>query len=68
MNIRSSQLNDGESAHDGESHAVDGHVQLVYQPAVPVPKGKLAVWLFLSTEIMFFTALIGTYNCTLKLI
>ncbi|MFT7630737.1 MAG: cytochrome c oxidase subunit 3 [Mariniblastus sp.] len=37
------------------------HLQLAYQPAVPVPKGKLAVWLFLSTEIMFFTALIGTY-------
>lgn len=36
-------------------------MSLVYQPAVPVPKGKLAVWLFLSTEIMFFTALIGTY-------
>ncbi len=37
------------------------HVGLIYQPAVPVSPGKLAVWLFLSTEIMFFTALIGTY-------
>ena len=47
-------------SHDdgGQAH---GHVQLVYQPAVPVSKGKLAIWLFLSTEIMFFTALIGTY-------
>ena len=34
---------------------------LVYQPAIPVPRGKVAIWLFLSTEIMFFTALIGTY-------
>ena len=34
---------------------------LRYQPAVPVPSGKLALWLFLSTEIMFFTALIGSY-------
>lgn len=34
---------------------------MVYEPAVPVSSGKLAVWLFLSTEIMFFTALIGTY-------
>ena len=42
-------------------HGASGHVPLKYQPAVPVPKGKLAVWLFLSTEIMFFTALIGTY-------
>ena len=34
---------------------------LQYQPAVPIPRGKLALWLFLSTEIMFFTALIGAY-------
>ena len=37
------------------------HVILTYEPAVPVSRGKLAVWLFLSTEIMFFTGLIGTY-------
>jgi cytochrome c oxidase subunit 3 len=37
------------------------HVPLRYEPAVPVSRGKLAVWLFLSTEIMFFTGLIGTY-------
>lgn len=35
--------------------------QFEYQPAVPVSPGKLGIWLFLSTEIMFFTALIGTY-------
>jgi cytochrome c oxidase subunit 3 len=29
--------------------------------ALPMPNGKLAMWLFLVTEIMFFTALIGTY-------
>ena len=46
------------TAHNTE-HAE--HVQLIYEPAVPVRPGKLAVWLFLSTEIMFFTALIGTY-------
>src|SRR5438309_6422262 len=28
---------------------------------MPLPNGKLAVWLFLVTEIMFFTALIGVY-------
>jgi cytochrome c oxidase subunit III len=28
---------------------------------LPLPHSKLAVWLFLVTEIMFFTALIGTY-------
>jgi cytochrome c oxidase subunit 3 len=29
--------------------------------ALPLPNGKLAMWLFLVTEIMFFTAMIGTY-------
>ena len=28
---------------------------------LPLPHGKLAIWLFLVTEIMFFTAMIGTY-------
>jgi cytochrome c oxidase subunit 3 len=28
---------------------------------LPMPSGKLAMWLFLVTEIMFFTALIGVY-------
>src|SRR5947208_1613476 len=28
---------------------------------VPLSHGKLAMWLFLITEIMFFTGLIGTY-------
>ena len=27
----------------------------------PVPPGKLAIWLFLATEIMFFIGLLGTY-------
>lgn len=44
-----------------ESQPEPGHVHLRYQRAVPVSPGKLGVWLFLSTEIMFFTALIGTY-------
>ena len=50
----------GTTAGGGDEGS-HGHIKLKYQPAVPVPKGKLAVWLFLSTEIMFFTALIGTY-------
>ena len=37
------------------------HFQLEYQPGLPIPNGKLCVWLFLSTEIMFFSALIGSY-------
>src|SRR5689334_11657926 len=28
---------------------------------LPLPNGKLAMWLFLVTEIMFFTGLIGAY-------
>jgi cytochrome c oxidase subunit 3 len=28
---------------------------------IPLPNGKLAMWLFLVTEIMFFTAMIGVY-------
>jgi cytochrome c oxidase subunit 3 len=38
-----------------------GHVKLHYQPALPLRNGKLIMWLFLSTEIMFFAALIGVY-------
>ncbi|MCA9259332.1 MAG: heme-copper oxidase subunit III [Planctomycetales bacterium] len=40
-----------------ESH----HTGLEYQPALPIPNGKLCLWLFLSTEIMFFAGLIGAY-------
>ncbi len=47
----------GPGGH-GHGH---GHVQLVYQPALPMSRGKTMLWLFLSTEIMFFSALIGTY-------
>lgn len=35
--------------------------KLEYQPALPLPNAKLFMWLFLSTEIMFFAALIGVY-------
>ncbi|HZL88744.1 MAG TPA: cytochrome c oxidase subunit 3 [Pirellulaceae bacterium] len=45
-------------AHDAHGH---GHLKLVYQPSLPINNGKLFLWLFLSTEIMFFAALIGEY-------
>lgn len=32
-----------------------------YEPSVPISIGKFAMWLFLATEIMFFTGLIGSY-------
>jgi cytochrome c oxidase subunit 3 len=54
------------SGHDtggpGENHGHEGgHIALEYHPGLPIPNGKLIVWLFLSTEIMFFAGLIGTY-------
>jgi cytochrome c oxidase subunit III len=46
--------------HDDHSHG-HGHVVLQFQPSLPLSRGKLCLWLFLSTEIMFFAGLIGTY-------
>jgi cytochrome c oxidase subunit 3 len=50
------------------SHAPAAHPQAPSHPhvpalkmGVPIPNGKLGMWLFLGTEIMFFTAFIGTY-------
>jgi cytochrome c oxidase subunit 3 len=44
------------------AHADHGHhAGFEYQPALPIPNGKTCVWLFLSTEIMFFAGLIGAY-------
>jgi cytochrome c oxidase subunit 3 len=40
-------------------HAV-GHAP-VPSHAAPVSPGKVAMWLFLATEVMFFTGLIGSY-------
>ncbi|ADB17591.1 cytochrome c oxidase subunit III [Pirellula staleyi DSM 6068] len=47
-----------DHAHDDHGH---GHLKLQYQPALPLANGKLCLWLFLSTEIMFFAGLIGAY-------
>ncbi|MEO8498456.1 MAG: hypothetical protein ABI614_25615, partial [Planctomycetota bacterium] len=49
---------DDHDHHDDHGH---GHIQLEYQPALPINNGKVILWLFLSTEIMFFAGLIGTY-------
>ena len=47
------------------AHAVAEHPVPEYETkahmGMPLPNGKLAMWLFLVTEIMFFTGLIGTY-------
>ncbi len=50
---------DHAHGHDGHDHG--GHLKLQYHPGLPLSNGKLIVWLFLSTEIMFFAGLIGTY-------
>lgn len=44
-------------SHDAHHAAI----KLQYQPSLPLGNGKLCLWLFLSTEIMFFAGLIGTY-------
>ena len=38
-----------------------GHQKTPLRMGVGLPHGKLGMWLFLGTEIMFFTAFIGTY-------
>jgi cytochrome c oxidase subunit 3 len=50
--------NDHGHAGHGDHH---GHLTLQYQPGLPLTRGKLIMWLFLSTEIMFFAALLGSY-------
>src|SRR6266550_5979912 len=56
-------MTDEHAHHDSGTHADGGHghVSLEYQPGLPLPNSKVIVWLFLSTEIMFFAGLIGTY-------
>ncbi len=48
----------GSSASHEGGH---GHLTLQYHPGLPLTNAKLIIWLFLSTEIMFFAGLIGTY-------
>ncbi|MDP6721406.1 MAG: hypothetical protein QGF59_22250, partial [Pirellulaceae bacterium] len=49
------------SEHTQDDHGDHGHIQLEYQPGLPINNGKVILWLFLSTEIMFFAGLIGTF-------
>jgi cytochrome c oxidase subunit III len=52
------------AAHTHDIHAAGHHghpPKLQYHPGLPISNGKLFMWLFLSTEIMFFAALIGVY-------
>ena len=44
--------------HDEPAHH---HPIYDYDSGPPVDRAKFAIWLFLATEVMFFTGLIGTY-------
>ncbi|SFH79611.1 cytochrome c oxidase subunit 3 [Planctomicrobium piriforme] len=46
--------------HGASSHAAGQHTSTL-KMGLPISNGKLGLWLFLGTEIMFFTAFIGTY-------
>lgn len=54
----SDHSHDHAHGHDDHGH---GHIKLQYQRSLPIANGKLCLWLFLSTEIMFFAGLIGAY-------
>jgi len=43
------------------THAVSVSRPLEVQTATGIPSGKLGMWLFLASEVMFFTGLIGAY-------
>ena len=48
--------------YDPEVDAAAHHHPIYdYDSGPPVDRGKFAIWLFLATEIMFFTGLLGTY-------
>ncbi len=42
-------------------HAPHHHPVYDYDSGPPVERGKFAIWLFLATEVMFFSGLIGAY-------
>lgn len=50
------------SAYDPAVDAPKPHHPVYdYDSGPPVDRGKFAIWLFLATEVMFFTGMIGTY-------
>jgi len=48
----------GAPAHE---HHHEHHPVYDYDSGPPVERGKFAIWLFLATEVMFFSGLIGAY-------
>jgi heme/copper-type cytochrome/quinol oxidase subunit 3 len=50
------------AAYDPETDAPSHHHPIYdYDSGPPVERGKFAIWLFLATEVMFFSGLIGAY-------
>ena len=43
------------------AHLIDASHQAPATTATGVPNGKLGMWLFLASEVMFFTGLLGAY-------
>jgi len=61
MNASAHSIPHDHADHHDDHGGGHGHLTLQYQPGLPLSKGKLIMWLFLSTEIMFFAALLGSY-------
>ena len=51
-------VNTSSAAHPSGTSKIPARPTVQAPPLTP---GKMAIWLFLATEIMFFTGLIGTY-------
>jgi len=55
-------MSDSLAAYDPALDAPAHHHPLYdYDSGPPVERGKFAIWLFLATEVMFFSGLIGAY-------
>jgi cytochrome c oxidase subunit 3 len=55
-------MSDTIAAYDPSMDAPAHHHPVYdYDSGPPVERGKFAVWLFLATEVMFFSGLIGAY-------
>ena len=54
---------DPHAAHAAADHHGTDHPDgfEVCAPGIPMPLSKLAMWMFLGTEIMFFSGLLGAY-------
>lgn len=57
------QHHDAHAADHGDAHHSDAHHDsfTTFAPGMPMPTSKLAMWMFLGTEIMFFCGLLGAY-------